>query len=741
MNLKGIIPAGLRSIVARTFSVTAQRFLRGDDVDVHARKRLSQPYAQSAWIRAAVGHVASPISGRELKFYAGEQEYENPKIADWWRAPAVGPKVSGRQTRLPLEQVLFDLAAWNRLKGEFFIVLDDAWLVTAGRNPVAGAALSPFLIAHPDRMQEVVFGGELMGWRYTDAGGRQLVLVPEQVIHRRDFSPYDDWRGLGCLEAAKVSADSAYLTSAYIRDLARNNGDAGMNVIAKGQLTDQQREQILADLRAKRAALARGEARDMLLGGDITVDRPKEQAASAELITSLGMSQQEVFVAFGVPPSMAAVKQAYSIGKESDKYQLITDTCQPVGNVLASALGEVASRQTGLALDGELEWDDHPVMIEVRNSRLESALKLWGVGMPLKDANDYLGLGMKPFVGWEQGYLPFSVSPVDSQPADPVVDPALQETTTPPAEDSDVQTLRRMVLMRAKVRQCTAAKPAAKSAGADPLAAFTCECQGKAGVALKERDAKEVAQWRTLMSKRRGVVKSFEAGFGRALMAARQETLRNIERLMPKSAPAAGSVAKASVADLLFDLAKFAEGFTAIMRDRQRDALDQAGVQLFAEVGKDDPFKYPPEGVLDYLAARENKLSNTPTQIHEEIKAALEEGLVKGETTEELAARVRQTFNGINQTRARRIAMTETAAAYGAGREEAMQQAGIQYKRWLTSGGDNVRGAHAEANGQTVPVDQPFEVGGEQLMFPGDDAGSAENVINCHCVSVAVAQP
>lgn len=740
MNLKGLIPAPIRALIGRSFSLSAQRFLRGDDADVAGKKRLWEPYAQSAWIRAAVGHVASPISGRPLKFYGGEQEYEDRRLAEWWRAPAVGPKVAGRQTRLPLEQVLFDLAAWNRLEGEFFIVLDDAWLITAGRSAAAGTALPPFLIANPQRMQEVVSGGELVGWRYSDAGGRMLSFLPEQVIHRRDFNPYHEWRGLGCLQAAKVSADSAFLTSAYIRDLARNNGDAGMNVIAKGALSDPQREQILADLRAKRAALARGEARDLLLGGDISVDRPKEQAASAELISSLGMSQQEVFVAFNVPPSMAAVKQAYSIGKESDKYQLITDTCQPVGQVIAAALGEVASRQTGLALEGELEWDDHPVMIEVRNSRLESALKLWGVGMPLKDANDYLGLGMKPFVGWEQGYLPFSVSPVDSQPADPVVDPALQETTPAPTEDGDVQRLRLLVLTRAKARQCVNVTPAAKTAP-DLFAAFACECQGKAGVALKERDAKEVAQWRTLMAKRRGVVKSFEAGFGRALMAARQETLRNIERLLPKSAPAGGTVAKASVADLLFDLAKFAEGFTAVMRDRQRDALDQAGGQLFAEVGKDDPFKYPPEAVLDYLAARENKLSNTPTQIHEEIKAAIEEGLVKGETTDQLAARVRSTFNGINQTRARRIAMTETAAAYGAGREEAMQQAGVQYKRWLTSGGDNVRGAHAEANGQTVPVDQPFEVGGEQLMFPGDDAGSAENVINCHCVSIAVAQP
>jgi hypothetical protein len=30
-------------------------------------------------------------------------------------------------------------------------------------------------------------------------------------------------------------------------------------------------------------------------------------------------------------------------------------------------------------------------------------------------------------------------------------------------------------------------------------------------------------------------------------------------------------------------------------------------------------------------------------------------------------------------------------------------------------------------------MDQAFEVGGEMLMYPGDPAGSAGNVINCRC--------
>ena len=33
-----------------------------------------------------------------------------------------------------------------------------------------------------------------------------------------------------------------------------------------------------------------------------------------------------------------------------------------------------------------------------------------------------------------------------------------------------------------------------------------------------------------------------------------------------------------------------------------------------------------------------------------------------------------------------------------------------------------------------VNVDQPFNVAGEDLMYPRDPNGSPENTINCHCL-------
>lgn len=54
-------------------------------------------------------------------------------------------------------------------------------------------------------------------------------------------------------------------------------------------------------------------------------------------------------------------------------------------------------------------------------------------------------------------------------------------------------------------------------------------------------------------------------------------------------------------------------------------------------------------------------------------------------------------------------------------------------KTWVATLDDRTREAHAEADGQTVGLDEPFNVDGEDLEYPGDDAGDIANTINCRC--------
>ncbi len=59
-------------------------------------------------------------------------------------------------------------------------------------------------------------------------------------------------------------------------------------------------------------------------------------------------------------------------------------------------------------------------------------------------------------------------------------------------------------------------------------------------------------------------------------------------------------------------------------------------------------------------------------------------------------------------------------------------------KEWNTVGDERVRRAHANADFQQRDQDKPFNVGGEQLKYPGDTSlgASLGNIINCRCAAL-----
>lgn len=59
-------------------------------------------------------------------------------------------------------------------------------------------------------------------------------------------------------------------------------------------------------------------------------------------------------------------------------------------------------------------------------------------------------------------------------------------------------------------------------------------------------------------------------------------------------------------------------------------------------------------------------------------------------------------------------------------------------KTWIDQFDKRVRPWHKAARFQERPIDQPFDVMGEQLMYPGDTSlgASDKNVFGCRCVSI-----
>ena len=120
----------------------------------------------------------------------------------------------------------------------------------------------------------------------------------------------------------------------------------------------------------------------------------------------------------------------------------------------------------------------------------------------------------------------------------------------------------------------------------------------------------------------------------------------------------------------------------------------------------------------------------TRAQIIRGIERGFEDGLGVPET----ARLVRDLVPSLSRYRSEMISRTELHSAANYGANEAAEETGLTLrKEWVAASDERTREDHVEADGQIVAMDEPFDVGGELLMYPGDGNGSPEQIINCRC--------
>jgi uncharacterized protein with gpF-like domain len=127
------------------------------------------------------------------------------------------------------------------------------------------------------------------------------------------------------------------------------------------------------------------------------------------------------------------------------------------------------------------------------------------------------------------------------------------------------------------------------------------------------------------------------------------------------------------------------------------------------------------------------------------LNATLREGIIAGETIEQLSARVSVAIDEAKSFRTERIARTETASATTAGEHEAYIQEGVEKRAWLTARDPAVRPSHLEAESLygegrdpgPVPVGKMFELEGASAIGPGQ-FGRPDLDINCRCTTIPV---
>lgn len=152
---------------------------------------------------------------------------------------------------------------------------------------------------------------------------------------------------------------------------------------------------------------------------------------------------------------------------------------------------------------------------------------------------------------------------------------------------------------------------------------------------------------------------------------------------------------------------------------------------------RDNPKVLPPPGkkVTKEIAEGKAKLWDV-----KQVQSVATQAVLQGEGIDEIAERLAETVGDKDSAAAVRNARTMMTSVQNAGRQAAAERAtekGINItKVWVATLDMRTRHAHRFLDGQRQPIDKPFVVDGDEIMYPGDMSAKPYLLYNCRCTYI-----
>jgi HK97 family phage portal protein len=525
-------------------------------------------------------------------------------------------------------------------------------------------------------------------------------LPHDELIHFKFYNPRNPWRGLAPGQAAQLSIVIDQLSQMWSRYFFRNNARPDYAIISTAA-TRGEREEIQKQVMEEYSTV-RDSHKPIVLEKDISDIKIMSYPPKDLWFDRLReMSRDEVGAIYGVPDMV--------MGFGADTYDteekrtaalrmLWLMTLLPLTRHHDTRLTEFFRGVGELRPDESIISDTSSVDVLQGDfgKKIEQANTLWGLGVPFNTINRRLGLGFEDVPGGDVGYLPLNLAPLGA--------------AQPPA-GGDKGKSKTLALYSRRNGHARKDRRVVEFGGEEHKRLYEL---------FKQR----------LDPRQRRV----QAAVTDIFEQQRDEVMDELER-------ADGDADLRAVARDPFDREAWQERAAAIVLPVLTLVMTQAGQDALDDLDWTDTF----DGELPEIVEAMRRQAQTFAEriddtTWDRLRNSLGDGLQEGEGVNALMERVEQVMGDRIRSSAEAIARTETLRATGRGTQAAWEQSGIvESKQWISALiPGRTRADHAAAHGQIAPLGEPFDVGGEALMFPGDEAGSAENTINCLCTETPV---
>lgn len=648
---------------------------------------LSDAYRVHSWVYTAAWTVASNLAGLEWQAYRLNkenlwEEYTKHELLPLLQRP--NPYMTAYQLRefTYLSLSLTGNAYWifeRNARG----LISQIWTVPAGA------------------MRIVTTKDKFIDHFVYDVNGKTIRFEYNEVLHFKYTDPNDMIYGQGSLTASKLAVMQDLYAQAWNKYFFKNSGrpDSALS-------TDQTLSQDVRD-RVKKAwesmhSGPQNNAKLAIFEAGLKFSEINRTPKDMDFTSLRNLSREEILSAFGVPPIMAGVLDETNYNTAREQKKIFWErTLIP----LKKSVDEVLTlRAAQLFFDPfthfEADTSDVEALRADMNMLSTTAKNFVSIGIPLNEVIDKLNL---PFDPVEGGDVPMAFGPALAN------DPASSTPTDPnaPPPPRSFEKVKKEV----KIRTLEAAWKSFDSRSRDHELDMAVSLRGYFG------------------GQRRRVLAKLE---------------REMDRLLE------GHVSKQAIINLqlIFN--------TADEKKRMHEAIDKhiSGTYYDFAVSTSrgltgGSFNLENPKAVDFIRRKQIKLVNEATDytlerldasVRDGIREAVEEGLKRGDAISRIAERIDDFYEFSRESRSTRIARTETISSANGGSYQAMKDAGVEKKAWLSSRDEKVRDTHQSLEeSEPIGINEAFvSDSGATLAFPGDPSAPADEICNCRCKVLAI---
>lgn len=540
-------------------------------------------------------------------------------------------------------------------------------------------------ILRPDRMKVVSHPvDKIQGYLY-EVNGKKIAFEPDEIVHFKTYNPYNEYYGLSALKVGMLPLTTDIWAARWNKNFFKNSA------IPRGALiSDQDIDEPTAKrLRKSWEKVYRGTDkahRVAVFGKGAKWQDVMTSMKDMEFIQLRKMNREEIVAIFGVPPVFVGIFEFANYANSSQQIKIFWEqTIIPMLRLLESTYDEqlIPKIQKGLYSKHDLSGVEALKENELIKATTASKLVQSGIMSPNEVRDRYYDL---PEAEWEGADEP----------------PQRQAVGIGGLSLDQPKEIERITIP-------------------------------KGDKVMSEEDVRLWQLHEKKLTKQEGF---FEGRMKEFFKAQERRVLKNFDALMKKTFTKMSEEEIEAVMSLVKEVEELRKnGATTISQ-----ILTGSAEAALLDLNIDISFQIKPQ-VEKWINAKALKLAgqvNDTTKL--KIKKVLIEGIEEGQTVEDMRKGIQGVFEQANKLRARTIARTESNSAVSKGTLEGWKESEVvEKKTWLTApGAENPRHELVDGlNGQTVGLNDSFNVQGEMLDHPGDPVGSPGNTINCRCAMIA----